>query len=258
MLAPGAAGIVEGVSALELDSVARAIGQTQPDAVVNCIGIVKQLAGAKDPILSIEVNSLFPHRLSLLAREAGARLLHISTDCVFSGIRGNYSESDVPDPIDLYGRSKLLGEVADAPALTLRTSIIGRELHDGHGLVEWFLAQDGPVRGFRRASFSGLTTAALARLIGDVLEAQPDLTGLWHVAAEPITKFDLLHLLRDAHGLETEIEPDDDFFCDRTLDGTPFRERTGLTTPPWPEMIAELAMETARYAELREAEHAHR
>jgi dTDP-4-dehydrorhamnose reductase len=252
-VAPDAAGVIEGVSATDLESVTRAVAQVRPEAIVNCIGIVKQLDEAKDPIPSILVNSLFPHQLAGLSRTVDARLIHVSTDCVFSGRVGNYTEDDTPDPVDLYGRSKLLGESAAPQVLTIRTSIVGRELEGAHGLLEWFLNQrHGTVRGFRRAVFSGWSTTALARAIGDVLETQPDLAGLWHVAATPSTKFDLLSLVRNAFELDVAIEPDEDFACNRSLDGSRFRVRTGITAPEWPEMVDELREESAFYDALRE------
>ncbi|HVF45544.1 MAG TPA: SDR family oxidoreductase [Pyrinomonadaceae bacterium] len=241
-----------GVSAQDFDSVARAFADVRPLAVVNCIGIVKQDAAAKDPLTSIAVNSLFPHRLAALARAAGARLIHLSTDCVFSGRAGNYSESDAPDAADLYGRTKLLGEVSGPGALTVRTSMIGRELSGAHGLVEWFLSQrGGRVRGFRRAVFSGFTTRALADVLADILERRPELQGVWNVAAEPINKFDLLTLVRDSYGLDIEIEPDESFVCDRSLDARRFREAAGFAPPSWPEMIERMRGDSTPYEEIR-------
>jgi dTDP-4-dehydrorhamnose reductase len=251
-VAPAAAGIVEGVAAEEFDTVVEAVGRTRPDAIVNCIGIVKQLDEAKAPLRAISINSLFPHRLSRLAEAADARLVHVSTDCVFSGARGGYSEDDTPDPVDLYGRTKLLGEIVDAPAVTIRTSMIGRELHGGRGLLEWFLSQSGGrVRGFRRAIFSGWTTNALARVILELVERHSSLTGLWHVAAEPINKFELLELVREAFAIDIELEPDDDVVIDRSLDGSRFRTETGIAAPPWPDMIAELAEGSSFYNRMR-------
>jgi dTDP-4-dehydrorhamnose reductase len=249
-----AAKILNGVTAGDLDTVMAAIVRTRPDVVVNCIGIVKQLGEAKDPVTSVAINSLFPHRLARLAEVTQARLIHISTDCVFSGRKGSYTEDEIPDPPDLYGRSKLLGEVTGDGAVTLRTSIIGRELHGAHGLVEWFLSQAGAgrVKGFRRAIFSGWTTLALARVIHDVIYDHPNLSGLWHVAAEPIDKYSLLSLVRTAFGLELEIDADDDFVIDRSLDGSRFREATGIVAPAWPDMIAELAAARGNYDERRE------
>jgi dTDP-4-dehydrorhamnose reductase len=252
-VAPEAAGVVDGVTADDFETIERTVASIGPDTVVNCIGIVKQLDAAKDAITSIDVNSLFPHRLARLCRQSGTRLIHISTDCVFSGRAGSYSEVDIPDPVDLYGRSKLLGEVAE-PALTIRTSIVGRELRGAHGLVEWFLGQKGQtVRGYRRAVFSGWSTHALAAALVEVGERHPDLSGLWHVAAAPIAKFDLLQLLRDAFALDVEVKPDDDFACDRSLDGSRFRTETGIVAPSWKAMVQELREDSSAYERVREA-----
>jgi dTDP-4-dehydrorhamnose reductase len=241
-----------GVSATDFDGVTRAFAEVRPDAVVNCIGIVKQDAAAKDPLASIAVNALFPHRLAVLARAAGARLIHLSTDCVFSGRAGNYSESDAPDAADLYGRTKLLGELDGPGALTLRTSMIGRELSGAHGLVEWFLSQrGGRVRGFRRAVFSGFTTLALADILADVIERRPELQGVWNVAAEPINKLDLLTLVRDSYGLDVEIEPDESFVCDRSLDARRFREAAEFAPLDWPEMVERMRRDSTPYEEIR-------
>lgn len=242
---------VEGVTADSFGTIERAVASVQPQVVVNCIGIVKQVREAHDPIASISINSLFPHRLAELCRAADARLIHVSTDCVFSGRAGLYDESDIPDPVDLYGRSKLLGEVADGGGLTVRTSIIGRELSGASGLLEWFLGQPTEVRGFRRAIFSGLSTPALARVIASIIIDHPELSGVRHVASTPISKFDLLCLLKNAYRLSVEIVPDDEIACDRSLDGTRFEQETGLQSPSWPEMVAELAADTTPYARLR-------
>ncbi len=246
--------VVEGVAADDVDSVVRAVALAKPDVVVNCIGIIKQRPSAQDPVASIGVNALFPHRLARLCRARGSRLIHISTDCVFSGSRGRYTEHDVADAADLYGRSKLLGEVDEVDCITLRTSIIGRELAGSFGLLEWFLDQRGKaVRGYRRALFSGLTTPAFAALILSLIEAHPDLSGVWHVASAPISKYDLLCAIRDALALDISIEPDDSLVVDRTLDDSRFRVRTGLPVPTWAEMIEPLAYEETPYDSLRGA-----
>jgi dTDP-4-dehydrorhamnose reductase len=240
------------VSAEDFDGVLRAFDATRPDVVVNCIGIVKQDAAAKDPIQSIAINSLFPHRLAQACGAAGARLIHISTDCVFTGRRGNYKETDTSDAEDIYGRTKLLGETDYEHSLTIRTSMIGRELQGAHGLVEWFLAQKGKtVRGFKRAVFSGFTTAELASIIGEVIANHQNLRGVWHVAAAPINKFDLLTLIKDSFALDVTIEQDEAFVCDRSLDGERFRQATGYTAPTWPEMITGMARDRTPYEEIR-------
>jgi len=244
--------IVGGVDATDIATVARTLDTVQPDVVINCIGIVKQSPAAADPIASIRVNSLFPHHLAALCSERQNRLIHISTDCVFSGASGNSSETDNPDPVDLYGRSKLLGEVTGPGVLTVRTSMIGRELRGEAGLLEWFLSRHHtPVNGYSRAVFSGLTTAALARLLADIVSEQPDLEGLMHVASEPISKFDLLSRINDAMGLGAEIRPVDEPAIDRSLDGSRFVAATGIRPPSWDKMIEELANDPTPYDQWR-------
>jgi dTDP-4-dehydrorhamnose reductase len=216
----------------------RVIERISPDVIINCIGIVKQRAEAKDVLASIAINAMFPHRLARIVAGRGARLIHFSTDCVFSGRAGPYSETDIPDPTDLYGRSKLLGEVDYAGCLTLRTSIVGLSLRAGTGLFDWFFAQrGGRVRGFRQALYTGLTTDAMADLVSWLIDAHPTLSGLWQVSAEPIDKFSMLQLVNSVHGLGITIEPDDDFHCDRRLDSSAFRATTGWTPSSWQSMV---------------------
>ncbi len=231
------------VDAISFGSVRRAVEDYEPQVIVNCIGLVKQRSVASQSVPSIEVNALFPHRLAVLCRALSIRLIHLSTDCVFSGRRGNYNEGNLPDAGDLYGRSKLLGEVTEGNAVTLRTSMIGRELTRKASLVEWFLSQPGPVTGFRRAIFSGFTTLELARIIERLIVRFPDAAGLYHVSSEPISKYDLLRLVRDRMHRGVEITPDDTFQCDRSLDSTLFRTRFGYRPPAWEAMIDELAQD---------------
>jgi dTDP-4-dehydrorhamnose reductase len=215
------------------------VDSLQPEAIINCIGLVKQLPLANDPVAAIEINALFPHRLAQIAGGVKARLIHFSTDCVFSGKKESpYTENDQSDAEDLYGRSKFLGEVSHGPhTLTLRTSIIGRELHSGHGLVEWFLGQAQKVKGYRKAIFSGLTTGTMATLLIEHVLPNPQLTGIYHVSSEPISKYDLLRLINDVYGRGIEIEPDTQVICNRALDSSRFRAETGFKPPTWPEMI---------------------
>jgi len=246
-----------GVRADDFASVQRGLSTVRPDVVVNCIGIVKQDAAAKDPIASITINSLFPHRLAQTCGDLNARLIHLSTDCVFSGSKGNYAEGDSADPPDLYGRTKLLGEIMADNCLTIRTSMIGRELRGSHGLLEWFLSQEGKrVRGFKRAIFSGFTTNALAGTIVEIIERHQNLQGIWHVAASPITKFDLLTLIKQTYELEIEIEADENFSCDRSLEGRRFAETTGFQAPAWPAMIAEMHADPTPYNSFRRTDFA--
>lgn len=233
--------LLTGIDARRSDTMIAALGAAQPAVVVNCIGIVKQREESKDALESIQINSLFPHQLAALCRVGGARLVHISTDCVFSGSKGDYTEDDMPDPIDLYGRTKLLGEVDAPDALTLRTSIIGLELHRMTSLVEWFLSRQGPVHGWTKARYSGVTTSELARVIVQLIEHAPDLHGLWHVSADPIDKYSLLCGLRDALHRDDRIIPDDQTTIDRTLNSQRFRSATSWAPPAWSTMLEELA-----------------
>lgn len=226
-----------GFHAEDAASLARVLHETRPDVVVNCIGIVKQLAAAFDPSVVMSVNAEFPHRLVEACSGASARLVHISTDCVFSGRRGAYSEADAPDATDLYGRSKLLGEV-DAPhAVTLRTSIIGPELNAANGLLAWFMAQHGELPGYTRAVFSGLPTVELARAIRDHLLALPALRGVYHVAAEAVSKFDLLRLIAEAYAHPVTLRAVDEPVIDRSLDGRRFGTATDFVAAPWPTLV---------------------
>ena len=229
--------LITGIDALDTDALATVLARVQPDVVLNCIGVVKQLATAKDPLVALPLNALLPHRLARLATLGRARLVHISTDCVFSGNLGNYTEAMPPDAGDLYGRSKLLGEVDYPNAITLRTSIIGRELGSANGLVEWFLGSAGPVRGFTRTIFSGLPTDELVRVIASHVLPHPEMSGVWHVGAEPIDKHALLVLLRQAYGRTTAIVPDATVVLDRSLDSSRFRAATGYAPPGWPALI---------------------
>jgi dTDP-4-dehydrorhamnose reductase len=232
--------LINGVDVENFDSLSAAFASGKPDVVINCVGLVKQLAEANDPLAAIPINSLLPHRLARLCAVAGARLVHLSTDCVFDGTKGNYTEGDKPDAYDLYGRSKLLGEVNYENAITLRTSIIGRELGSAHSLVDWFLAQEGQVRGFTKAIFSGLPTVELARVIKDYVLPRPQLRGLYHVSAQPISKHDLLQLVAQAFAKTIEIVPDTQVAIDRSLDSNRFRRETGYQPPNWPDLIASL------------------
>jgi dTDP-4-dehydrorhamnose reductase len=229
--------VVCGVDVENTDSLTRLFAIERPDVVINCVGVVKQLDSANDPLVAVPINSLLPHRLARLCAVAGSRFIHVSTDCVFSGSKGLYTESDVADARDLYGLSKYLGEVDYPNAVTLRTSIVGHELGSAHGLVGWFLAQKGPVKGFTRAIFSGLPTVELARVIRDFVLPQPQMHGVYHVSAEPIAKYDLLRLVADVYGRDVQITPDDKLAIDRSLNSSRFRQLTGYAPPTWPELV---------------------
>lgn len=248
------AGVIGNVDVRETAQVVRLLDDCHPDVVLNAVGIVKHIMGAHDPVDTVAVNSVFPTLLARFCSDREIRLIHYSTDCVFSGSASSergprgYRESDLPDARDLYGMSKLLGEPRP-PCLVIRTSMIGRELRGRHGLLEWFLSQDaGPVRGFTRALFTGLTTLELARVTAMILQEHKGMEGLWHVAAVPIDKNALLSLVKACYGRPTVIDPDPDFYCDRRLDGGRFTETTGWKAPSWPQLIAAMHTDELDYA----------
>jgi dTDP-4-dehydrorhamnose reductase len=232
--------IQKNVDVEDFDSVIKVFDMAMPDIVINCVGIIKQLSSSYDPLVSIPINSLLPHRLAKLCTSKNIRLIHLSTDCVFSGSHGGYIEGDFPDANDLYGRSKYLGEVDYPGCVTLRTSIIGHELHSTNSLIDWFLSQSTTVKGYTNAIFSGLPTNEMAMVIRDYVIPNPNLRGLYHVSVDPISKYDLLELVRDAYGKKIVIVPDDIVKIDRSLNSKKFSEATGFKPKPWPLLVKEM------------------
>lgn len=230
--------LVSGVDVLDQDALVGVLERVRPDVVINCVGLIKQLADANDPLSALPINSMLPHRLAKLCGLAGARLIHVSTDCVFSGRKGMYTEADLSDAEDLYGKSKFIGELHDVPnAITLRTSIIGHELGTHFSLIDWFLSQNGPVKGYAKAIFSGLPTVELARVMKDYVIPAPELHGLYHVSVEPIDKLSLLRLVAEIYGHKIQIASDDQVCIDRSLDSSRFRQATGYVPPTWSELV---------------------
>lgn len=242
--------VIAGLNAMDIDRIRAQILDIKADVVINCIGVIKQKKWDNYIIPSIAINALLPHVLEEAVTAYGGTLIHFSTDCVFRGNRGCYSESDTPDADDLYGRTKAIGEVIGENALTLRTSIIGPEIYGFTSLVEWFLANAaGRIKGYDRALYSGLTTREMVGVVAHVLSQYPLLRGLYHVASQPISKHDLLLLLRDELGLVTEIVRDTDFILDRSMSSSRFEEATGYVAPSWREMIAGLGADIREYWE---------
>jgi dTDP-4-dehydrorhamnose reductase len=214
----------------------RLFDTARPRVVINCTALRKPTP--PDPMRSISIFSLLPHRLARLCRLRDARLVQISSDGVFSGSRGGYTEEDLPDASDVYGVAKLLGEVSDPHAITLRTSIIGHELQTKAGLLEWFLSQGDQCRCYTRAIFSGFPTVVLAQVIRDVIIPRPALHGVYHVATHPISKYDLLQLVAKVYRKKIDIIRDDSVVIDRSLNSGRFASATGYVAPGWPELIS--------------------
>jgi len=229
--------VITGIAVEDSDKLRNIFSEQIPDVVINCIGLVKQLSASNDALAAIPVNSLLPHRLAHLCEIYESRLIHISTDCVFSGSKGMYIESDAPDAKDLYGRSKLLGEVHYNHSVTLRTSIIGRELTGNRSLVSWFLSQTGQIKGFNKVFFSGLPTVELARVICNFVIPNGNLRGLYHVSAPRISKHELLKLIAAVYQKTIDIIPDETLQIDRSLNSDRFRDATGYVTPDWQTLI---------------------
>lgn len=232
--------ILINIDVRDFSSLTSAFISVKPDIVINCVGVTKHKREGNEPIQAIELNGLFPHRLAQICDLVDARLIHISSDCVYSGSKGNYKETDVPDALDIYGKSKAMGEIHYGNSVTLRTSTIGHEINTNFGLLNWFLGQTGKCRGFSRAVFSGLPTISFAEVIRDYVIPNRKLSGLYHVAASPINKYELLNLIARVYNKKIEIQPDEDFVIDRSLDATKFNLETGYEPPGWEFLIKKM------------------
>ena len=243
--------VIEGVDVSKVEEFADLLRQLRPTAIINCVGAIKQRPEAYDASTAIAVNSLLPHRVAETAKEWGGRVIHFSTDCVFSGLKGRYREEDEPDATDLYGRTKILGELRGDHTLTLRVSFIGREIHHRQSLLEWFLAQDHQqVRGYRQVWWSGVTSNHLAELVGDLVQRHPALAGLYQVSSGRISKYDLLRRLRAGYDVDIQVDADDSVVCDRSMDGSRFERATGYKCPPWETLIKQLVDDPTPYRTL--------
>ncbi len=244
--------IIEDVDVREKVSVEAAIAEIRPNVVINAVGVIKQLPSATDVITTLEINAIFPHRLAELGSKYGFRTISVSTDCVFDGVMGLYNEDDGPNATDLYGKSKNLGELIGPNCMTIRSSIIGRELESSHSLIEWFLSNRGKtIMGFTNAIYSGFPTIVFADIIASLISDRKKLSGLHHVAAEPINKFDLLTLVGKYYDADITITRDEDFKIDRSLDGSRFEQATGFRPHPWDEMIKRMAKDPTPYDSFR-------
>lgn len=242
--------LISNVDILDENALLQTFEQVQPNIVINCIGVIKQLEAAQDPLVVLPINALLPHRLATLCKQFDTRLVHISTDCVFSGKKGSYTELDQLDAQDLYGQSKYIGELTKDPhAITLRTSMIGHELNTNNSLVDWFLSQQGETRGYIKAIFSGLPTVELAQVIENFVIPNPELSGLYHVAAKPINKYELLRLVAEIYGKNIVIIPDEELHIDRSLNAQKLTEASGYVAPEWPQLIDKMHQYYTKYRE---------
>lgn len=232
--------IQSGVDADNFDTLRNAITSVNPDIIINCIGIIKQLPIAHDPLTAITINAQLPHKIAHLAKKVGARLIHISTDCIFNGAKGNYTEEDSSNAEDLYGRTKFLGEVTYPHCITLRTSIIGHELKTEFSLIDWFMSQEDEINGFTKAIYSGFPTYEMVNIITNYVIPNHKLSGLYHVSSEAISKYDLLTIMKDVYKKDIKINPYADFILDRSLNSDKFQKHTGYKAPSWQTMLSNM------------------
>ncbi len=221
------------------NTLADLIKEYTPSVIINCAGITKHLKECKNNAKAIQINSLLPHEIVNICRNLNTKIIQISTDCIFSGSKGNYKEQDIPDSIDIYGKSKYLGEISDKPHLTIRTSTIGHEINTKHGLLEWFLVQN-KCMGYKNAIFSGITTLELAKVIYKILRYYENLNGIYHISSEPIDKYSLLKMISVTYKHNVELAPNLDFRIDRSLNSTRFSLATDYISPQWEEMISSM------------------
>ena len=217
------------------------IEKVKPAIIINCLGITKHVSGNFKTHQLIEINSQFPHFLSFFANDLDYRMISFGTDCVFSGKKGDYTENDISDAEDLYGKSKFLGEVYDSErVLPLRTSFVGHSAQSQLGLIDWFLSASGSVKGFKRAIYTGLTTIELGNFLMNYIFENNNLSGLYNLSGPKITKYDLLKLVKKTYSIDTNIEPEEDIFIDRSLDSSKLRAKTNYSSPSWEETILEM------------------
>ena len=240
---------IGGIDVRSLNQVDELVREIQPDVVINCVGVIKQKMESSNITDAITINSLFPHHLANLCQSQNSRLIHFSTDCVFEGTPGMKMVSDTPNATDLYGTTKRLGEVDYGDSITIRSSIVGAQIVGTESLFQWAISQKGKkIKGFTGALYSGLTTMTMSKVILEIVDNFPQLSGIQQIASEAITKHDLLRKLNAALGLNLDICPDNTIIYDRTLDGSEFVEQTGIRIPTWDEMIIEFAGDQAFYS----------
>lgn len=244
--------IISNCDVRDISNLEKIVNEINPEVIFNCVGIIKQIEDSNDPIACIEINALLPHKLAKLFSE-NRRIIHFSTDCVFDGAKGNYSEKDIPNATDLYGMTKTLGEVRNNKNfLTIRTSIIGREIEPKGSLIDWFLSQEGKeIKGFTNAIYTGLPTLTLAKIIENYILPNKNLSGLYHISSSPINKFELLKLVKDEFKNNIKIVPFEDFKIDRSLDSSHFSNETGFKAPSWTTLVKDINIDSSLYKNYR-------
>mgnify|MGYP001284408597 CR=1 FL=1 len=244
--------IIYDLDVRDTDRIHDLIVTQKPDVLINATGIVKQVVDQSSKSKLIEINALIPHKLHELCLKHQVRHIQFSTDCVFSGLKGNYGESDIPDPQDLYGLSKYTGEIHDQGTLTLRTSTIGLEVGTSHGLIEWFLSERGEIQGYSKAIYTGITTIELAKFVEEIISRFDDISGLWQVSGERISKYELLSMLKEKlNRTDIEILRNEEYICDRSLSNSKILNATNYQFPSWDKMLDDLSIEIRKRRKLK-------
>ena len=229
---------------LNFPQVEVALNKFKPDYIINCIGLTLRKKELGDVEKCIQVNSMLPHRLAKWGELNNSRVIHFSTDCVFDGKKGNYTEKDIPTADDLYGQSKFLSEIIYPNSLTIRLSVVGRELEGKTEFIEWFLSHKGKsVNGFAGVNYSGLSTNVVAKELIRIIKNYPKISGTYQMASEPMNKFDILKIVNEIYQTKTEIKESADYKNDKTLNCDLYTQLTGFKKPSWKSMIAEMKQE---------------
>lgn len=215
--------ILANIDVQDLRSLRHAFQARRPDVIINCVAYIKEPQNDQEKALAISLNSLFPHQLAELAKNAGARLIHMSTDSALE--------------TDFYSRTKFLGEVDANHCLTIRSSIIGHGLENQNSLVDWFLNQKKKVEGYKKMIFSGFPTVELARIIAKYIIPNKKLSGIYHISSRPISKYDLLKIVARVYKKKIVILANYDIVLDRSLNSSKFRQATGYRPPSWEKLI---------------------
>ena len=243
--------ILDHFDALSDRDLIASLNRSNPDVVINAIGLVKQHDQIVNEQLAFRTNVELPRRIAKLTASRGARFVHLSTDCVFTGRKGAYIESDDTDAIDVYGVTKAQGELDLGEALVIRTSYIGRELRHFYGLMEWLHRQPpGDVPGYANAIWSGLPTVVFAQIMFQILSNAPELSGTYHIATKPLSKYELLQGITEAVHGPWHVIPVEEPHADLSLDAAKFVRDTGIDIPTWPQMFAILAQDSTLYDHL--------
>jgi len=237
--------VIENFDLIQFDKLKIILDNISPDVIINAAGVTIRRGINDDMYKSILINSALPHFLDNWTKINNKRLIHFSTDCVFSGKKDFYTEASVTDAEDTYGKTKALGEVVSKNSVTLRGSMIGRELENKTELLEWFLNQNKTtVNGYTNVIYSGITTFRMANYVDKIIRDFPDMHGIYNVSSNSITKYELVNLFNSYFNNESSIIPDNSYTSNKDLDSSKFYKDTGLIKPNWKELVEELFIDS--------------